>query len=290
MGTLNIWFRGVCVHFHNVAPGIPHRVVLPDASAFQLGMVDVDQVNSVPYFILPHFAVVRTAVLADQERLNVEQVMEHGNIFDGVRLQVANATGDHITYDSTYFQINSITDYVFDYAYADEVVLGGRAACYFDLFSGTLEKVMIPGTTASAVRATITTDGPPKLLATPFFPASAAPPVSLITLTGTGDVVDLAVANFGIDCDSEDDKFDFLLHYLTAKGGIPRRLSQPVPGMPPAPQEFSQTQIDLALARVSQIDFPHHFESPCFGNFAELMAVTGAIGDITVACSDTRYP
>jgi len=43
--------------------------------------------------------------------------------------------------------------------------------------------------------------------------------------------VELLVANQGMDCDTQENSYDFLLHYLTNRTGIPRRLIASPPGM-----------------------------------------------------------
>jgi hypothetical protein len=164
--------------------------------------------------------------------------MERGNIFSGVHLSVPNAVGAGVRYAAEY-DVASITSYVEHYAYSPEVVLGGSAAVYFDVFSATMSSCP-EADHAIDVTATIETDGAPELLATPFFGGTPL----RIPLTALGqdpdETVELLVANQGMDCETQENHFDFLLHYLTSRTGIPRRLTQPTPGMHQDQRSFSQ--------------------------------------------------
>lgn len=230
MGQLTFAFHGVCTHFRKIVPGIPHRVVLPNAGALQYDTVFVESLQlRLYYYAMPHLATFRI-VNGEQSRLNVGRALVRGDVFDGVRIEVANPLGHEMIYDSTYEDnIKHLQDYVPNYSYSDEVVQNGRAACYIDLHAARMVKAFVDGQ-ATTVTATILTDGAPALHVTPFFNS----PQILHRLQLADDPeanVHLQVHNFSALCEHVDSNFDFLLHYLTAKGGIPRVLTKPTPGL-----------------------------------------------------------
>jgi hypothetical protein len=165
------------------------------------------------------------------------------------------------------------------YQYSDEVVLGGRASCYFDVMSGTAAPDDAGGKIAG-VAITIETDGPPVLLASPFFQATERrPAVSRIELP-PGDDVKLIVANIGPGCgEGGADGLDFLLNYLTLKGGIPRHLRNPLPQtvvVKPLPDAIATAVEALAHIRaLDDIDLPS-FDTILFST--------------TLSCSNSQYP
>ena len=291
MGTLNVTFQGVCTHYHNnVVQGVPHRVVLPDASAFQFGLIDLPIATLQPYYLMPHFAVLRLrspidqTPLADQSSLSVRSLLTGGNVFDGIRITVPNASTGQVAYDASFEDVPSLLEFMPEYEFAEEVVTGGRAFCYFDLFGGTIGSI----TTANgAIRvvASIPTEGAPRLGITllPFSSQSLEPTeLHLSEIDGT---VDLLVANQGIDCESEDAFYDFVLHYLTARGGIPRSFNSLLPGMPSNAAELNQN-VSAALATLSQMNYPNQFRGACLGPEVPGKPQT----DISAACSDSRFP
>jgi hypothetical protein len=59
MALLKIHFRGICVHFRHLVPAIPHRVVLPNATALRFGLVDMPGASrTLPYVLAPHFPML----------------------------------------------------------------------------------------------------------------------------------------------------------------------------------------------------------------------------------------
>ena len=191
-----------------------NRVVLADASALRFGITVLGEEptpDQATYFLMPHFPVLRMPLREDIEELfQMRGVMERGNIFSGVHLSVPNAVGAGVRYAAEY-DVASITSYVEHYAYSPEVVLGGSAAVYFDVFSATMSSCP-EADHAIDVTATIETDGAPELLATPFFGGTPL----RIPLTALGqdpdETVELLVANQGMDCETQENHFDFLLH------------------------------------------------------------------------------
>jgi hypothetical protein len=300
MATLKILFQGVCTHFYDgVVPGVPHRVVLPDASPFRFGMLSVQAQTPVFYFLMPHFAFLRTWPPV-QPRLAVDGVMEHGNIFNGAHLRVRNAVGDGIAYMNFFDEVPSITQYVSGYEWSHDVVVGGNAICYLDLYNGVVQKLTEENGACSVV-ATILTEGLPELEVKPL--AGGAPRTIPLDVDDTG-VAYLLLGNNGIDCERQEpeQQFDFLLHYLTAKTGLPTALLEPTPGMGNTPQSFTQERLQQSLPSLARLRFPERYEGRCFGELTvgEFAAVETAAHaasrlpstdyDTSPACSDTRYP
>ncbi|HYI12091.1 MAG TPA: hypothetical protein VEK57_23765 [Thermoanaerobaculia bacterium] len=282
MATLKILFQGICSHFTGVVPWIPHRVVLPDASAFRFGLVDLPERSGVEYFLMPHFAVLRT-IPSSQELMSIPGVMETGNIFDGVRIQVANASGNGVSYEPAFFEkVPQITSFVPAYVPSDEVVTGNRAICHVDLFSASVTKFTNLDLSESVI-ATIATDGLPELLVTPFSTAGTAAHRIVLNVDEEEKAL-LIVANQGIDCQVErENNFDFLLHYITSRTGIPRVLDRPTPGLTQTPASFTPLDLDTALVQLQTFALATRFSGPCF-------TLDGVRWDTSAACSDTRYP
>lgn len=314
MGTVNVTFMGICTHFRDTVPGIPHRVVLADASAFRFGIAVLvpnlhpdlgaaSTPNQATYFLMPHFAIVRTPSADVQQALNITGVMENGNIFSGVHLTIPNAVGAGVSYEPSYQTVPLLTTYMEDYAYSPEVVLGGQAGIYFDLYSATIGA--FPGVDLAVdVTATIETDGPPELLATPFF-RGAPHRISLVAGGQDPDApVELVVANQGMDCETQENSYDFLLHYLTNRTGIPRRLIAQPPGIDPTLTPFTQPILNDAANVLKTFDFPANFNSPCLqleglfmlrrsyrkGEGFWVQRTTGEVLIVSVACSNSGYP
>ena len=286
---LTIRFAGICTHFrYGVAAGVPHRVVLPDASRFTTDLVIVED-SPVPepvlYYLLPHFGQLE--VEGGKVALNVpafekrgSMAVKDGDIVGGVRLQVANAIDREMNYadDDTH----KLQDFVPNYALANEVVLNGRATCYFDLYGGNVSSRLVRGG-ARQTFVEMTTDGPPELLVTSL--AAATIPVRSARLPLGDDLeVMLDVKNLeAVDqerhLDHQGGAFDFLLHYLTATGGIPRSVKQVLPGMGHH-NLVSATREDLSRALHGLADI--------------LMRQTRRMlvdpEEATPSCSDSQYP
>ncbi|HYI12083.1 MAG TPA: hypothetical protein VEK57_23725 [Thermoanaerobaculia bacterium] len=275
--TLTLIFAGICAHFRDTVPGVPHRVVLPDASSLRFGLLRMaDGGPTATYYLLPHFAILQTG----EGELTVPGVMDHGHIYAGARLQVSNATGP-LTYESrgkeSYELTPSIGTFVPLYDYSEDVVFGGRAACYFDVFNGTVSSYVAKGG-ARNIRIVMETEGPPILTVTSF--GSSAAPATPFSLTLKSS--ELAVANTDLHAPGEDTPFDYLLHYLTAQRSLPQILKQTLPGMgsafpPPPPADLVQKLQTLAplIAR----GHPSREE----------LALINP-DELNPSCSDTRYP
>ena len=287
MPTLSVMFHGICSHFMGVVPGVPHRVVLPEAAAIRFELLDFagERSSGKPYFLLPHMALVTSDAPDSRARFELKGSMKDGLIFSGVRMQVANAIDPVITYQDLQL-LPRLTQFVEDYVPSEEVVLGGRAMCYFDIFGGNL--LVHTFANSTVVTATFETREEPELLVTPFL-SSQTPedtPVRNRIALGSGDV-HLHVTNLGIQCLEGDQRFDFLLHYLTGKQGIPRVLTSPPPGMIEVEgPTIGREQLAAALAAMPELDTPRSAE------LAEraLQRKLTVIDDTSPACSNSGYP
>lgn len=267
MAELKITFKGICGHYTGVVPGVPHRVVMPDASSVRFGMVRCPDGNlglPMAYCLLPHQVMwstpdTQTTLLAP------------------ARMRVVNATADRIMdYRSSYAEtVPPISDYVPRFNYSREVVLAGRAAAYFDVFGG---KVTASPTSTGAVtvQIEIETDGDPVFGLMPFgLNGFNAKEEKHTFPSGTK----LTVANSDIDQCDEDKPFDFLLHYLAAEEGIPALLQKATPGLGDFPKSQDWQEMATALRGLACVIEKHG--PRCEG--------TG-FGVMNASCSDTRYP
>ena len=291
---LTIIFAGICTHFRQgVAAGVPHRVVLPDATNFVTGYLTVPDAPApdrgrVLYYLMPHYAQLE---LDGGPEIQVPSLIgsdgpavKDGDILAPIRLQVVNAVDQKLEYAGEDFT-RSLTEFVPDYTFSSDVVLNGRAACYFDLYAGRVSSYLVQDG-ASQTRVEMTTDGVPELLVTPLASSSSGPvrsyrlqlssdqEVEEVTLT----VKNLELAGAEPNLDEQGGAFDYLFHYLTARGGIPQTIQQLTPGMQPE-NLVSVTQEELA------------------GTFTSIAAALGT-GKRTLvfayqaspACADSNYP
>jgi hypothetical protein len=271
--TVTIRFAGICTHFRDIVPAVPHRVVLPNATAIRFGLIHLDwSGETVAYYLTPHFPFLRTP--KNVEHLDVPDVMEGGYFYACAGLKVLNAVDDALTYAPSFDQTPPITSFVSHYSFSDDVLGGGRAACYFDLSAGKVRSETVPGG-ATQVVIEIQTDGPPMLSITPF--RSTAPATTL-----TLDSDELLVANLEIDRQDADPPFDYLLHYLTDRTGIPTRLTQPTPGMGPTPPSSTQESVAKALHGLARV--------VASGKPTPQQLASINPNDIGPSCADTRYP
>lgn len=294
MATLDIHFRGVCAHFWNHAvPGIPHRVVLPDAGTLRAGLLSfanaTDPTKSSPYFLLPHFAIVS---MTDQT-FTQTGIVDAGVLSKGVHLRIANAVDNGITWDPSFQQVAQLTTFLTDYAPSNDVVTGARAAAYFDIFSGTVSSFKDGDDVR--VKVSVETDGPPLLRISPMTPDDQALPSVPFTLGGIdGPTEALIIGNVSPFCLDGCD-FDFLLHYLTDVSGIPRVLTTPAPGMPGGPNG----SVINALAALGRKHDHHPDPVESLKKLIEsgwplklLLEELFPLEDFetSASCSDSRYP
>ena len=280
--SLTIDFRGVCAHFRGVVPGVPHRVVLPDASAIRRGTIVIDG-EPQDYVLLQHTAYVSPGPPAEPPcpDITVPGLIENGHIHRGVRLEIVNATGrlqyvDDRTPETGDFEvIPQLTDVDPGYYPSAETVFGGRALCYLDVFHGEIRSALDGG--ARHARIVVTTEGTPLLQVTPLTgdPSEFAPKIYTIPI----DTRHLTIGNIGPHCPSSGD-FDFLLNFLTAHGGIPSRLPRRTVFLPPEAVDARAMAESVAQAAAGFTQFRADVSKLPISNFDGL----------TPACSDTRYP
>jgi hypothetical protein len=302
--TLDILFRGICSHFHHdILPAIPHRVVLPEASILVPGLLTgppsvvtngTDPLDWLTYLLCPHFpyvAMVNSPALNTPiaPLLTVDGVMFEGAIYTSTRLLIANVIETTVTYptvplktlgalgEGPFMDLPSLSTFVPNYSYSSDVVMGGRAAAYFDFFGGEITAYWQGGALGARVR--VTTSGPPQLRVTPLLVKDLPRQVAVIPLTTDPAPLHstMVVGNSGMSCGSG--QFDFILHYLTSASGIPRALTQPLPGMTGAAPDLEDILKDIEkLARAGGFDR--------FGpRVVDIMDI-----DEQASCSDSRYP
>jgi hypothetical protein len=271
--TFTIRFAGICTHFRDIVPAVSHRVVLPNATAMRFGQIRLDwSGETVAYYLTPHFPFLRTP--KNLERLEVPDVMSGGYLYACAALKVLNAVDDALTYAPSFDNTAPITSFVPHYSFSDDVLGGGRAACYFDLSAGKVRSETVPGG-ATQVVIEIETDGPPQLSVTPF--RNTARPTTLML-----DSDELLVANLEIDRQDDDPPFDYLLHYLTERTGIPTRLTKPTPGMGLTPPSSTQESVAKALHGLARV--------VASGKPTAQQLATIRPEDVGPSCADTRYP
>ena len=288
MGSLTITFRGICVHFHGIVPGIPHRVVLPNASAVRFGIVRLppdllEPAKEVAFYTMPHLAVMG--------ELSPEGLTQ---LLNGSRVEVANAVGPDFSW--TEGPEFAIAQYVPQFAFSEEVVFGGNAACYFDVFKGHGHSEGT-GNEPRITVVEIETDGPPRIRITPFQQSNVEVPPREETIN-SGQLI---VSNLDIDPSVEDGPFDFLLNYLVARNGIPTVLKERTPGMPLNPPALTLHDVGEKLQDLGKaLENAQLLETrlQAVSNLilsggrptrALLRHVTEMVVD-NQACSDSHYP
>ncbi|HEX9984921.1 MAG TPA: hypothetical protein VGF69_16790 [Thermoanaerobaculia bacterium] len=232
--TLFIEFRGVCTHFHcDVLPGIPHRVVIPDGNSKRgglLALTDEAAEDWIPYELEPH----RTIIKMEGRTFTYPGLVNENELFTRSALRIENAVGCPIDYDPTFeCVVPSLTEYVDNFTYATSVVMEGRASAYFDFHSGvkfSAYKIK----QEIRVKAEVQTYGKPRLRITAFSAGDPRGRTQCFELPGDNQKNPLVIANEGSPAAyrQNNGKYDFILHYLTERGGIPRFLKKPLPGMP----------------------------------------------------------
>lgn len=292
--SLTFRFRGICTHFRfGVVAGVPHRVVLVDASQIRTGRVMVHGITPEPvdYYLTPHFAQLELE--SGSADLSVAGLLRNGDVISAVRLQVMNALDDEMNYDGER-NVPRLTEFVPDYAFSSEVVQAGRAACYLDLFGGTVWSIP-PADPSQPIQVFIKvrTDGPPKLLVSPL--QSGTRQSYRLDLTKDGDPADITLVVRNLEVPQErraeehQGEFDYLLHYLTARGGIPQTIVSATPGMIDL-RSATPEQIGLALVRLGDVLLadrsPGVFSEDAAPGKRRLLPQ----GDVTPACSDSNYP
>lgn len=283
MSTLTINFHGICVNFKDILPGVAHRVVLPDAMGVRFGMVGVaTQPRGAPpaaYYLLPHYAFMRSDRTSDIAG-------DVARVLDGVHLRILNPS--KVQPKPKRDPVGSLTQFSLQHyvpstsTYSEEVVLGGRAAAYFDFNEGAV-KIEATHAGAQYTSVTIDTDGPPQLRLMSFPGWRGGVRSEVLTI----DAPILTIANMDFDVPDEDDNFDFLLNYLVARDGIPRFLECPVPGLGNDPRSVTPKQIAYKLEGLAK----RIGGSVMNGQWVTKDQIIAAKPDVlTASCSNSQWP
>lgn len=120
---------------------------------------------------------------------------------------------------------------------SEDVVTGYRASGYLDVFAGEIHSE-VDRKGANRVFIQLETDGPPVLSIEPFRTAGPSAQAGTVVLDAVPNPM-LIVSNLEVDPTDSDPPFDFMLHYLTARGGLPRVITRTMPGIGTAPSGLS---------------------------------------------------
>ena len=278
--TLTIQFVGACTNFwNNAIHGIPHRVVLPDAGPLRAGLLTGsfiengdDPLNWLPYLIYPHFAFVTMGDFP----FTASGLIEDGYVFTNSHLRIVNSLDTGLVYDdATFSTVPQLTEFFPQYEPSDDVIVGGGAAVYFDILAGTFSA--LPNGDAIGVQAIIETDGLPVLRITPMVTNDQPAVTAAFTLNDTS--VPLVISNSSPVCPDGCD-FDFLTHYLTGIGGIPRAMTLAPPGLTSTTDGLpSFPDLMKSLEKLIAAGYPGK-KITRWPEFFETSA----------SCSDSRYP
>jgi hypothetical protein len=299
MSKFTIVFSGICTHFKGVVSGVPHRVVLPDAALVLTGFITIPpQTDPVFYYLTPHFAHIHVQRATPDHRdepstsdLTIPNLISQGRMTGGLRLQVINARDTRMDWKD---KTPSLSDFAPNYNFSSDVVLNGRAACYVDIYGGKVTTLPAdPPYRTTRVAIEMETDGVPELLITPLVAPSTGESHRIRLAEPGAPDVELHVSNLETFQEEfvEDGfgQFDYLLHYLTARGGIPQTIVQPTPGLSlPLPQTSAKgVGVALQLLGDMLIDTPSRHEA----SFVKVPfdAGSGAML-LTPSCSDSQYP
>jgi hypothetical protein len=216
MAKITINFMGVAVHLVGVIPGVPCRVVMPDATASYLydGHV-LDR----------HFTSIQW-----KDEDGVEQKEEkfrwHMTVGDPESKQPFQL-------DQSMKELYQLTTWVPNLQLSSEVIYAGRAAIYFDIFYGKLSAHMMEHGALFTSLECETEDDDPWLLTVPFHYASVDyVPNPPLPQAWPMPVNNVSFVNMGDGCRSSD--YDFALNFLVTRGGMPVGLKD-LPGQPIVP-------------------------------------------------------
>jgi hypothetical protein len=293
MGQLTLGFAGICSHFLRSpqVPALPvrHRAVLPYVAGFRFGLVNValpEFPDPQPYYLQPHFTFLKydeNPGVPAPPAPTIPGIMDKGFIYTGCTISVVNATN---AYEPN-FDLYRLTDFYKDYAYSEEVVTGGRAACYFDIDRGTVTSTPKTSDAAQLASVDFITDSDPVLRFIPF----GQNDVFHLPLQGETVQMTLYNAEVGPLAQSgiEDTPFDFMLHYETAKRAVPPRLTQPAPGMNrDSIRSFKWTKdsITKALMNLAEVASGANISGgPDFDAMLRLRPTS-----LNPSCSNSQYP
>ncbi|HEV7426513.1 MAG TPA: hypothetical protein VGQ46_09105 [Thermoanaerobaculia bacterium] len=230
--------------------------------------------------------------MSNGKPITVTGVIEKGVVYDGATLKIVNAIGDQVEYGPSYDLTPSVSSFVSQYSYSEDVVLGGQAACYFDVLAGKVSIIPALGNGPAHIMIEIETDKSPVLQVTPFRNRATAAKRVTVHLERATDAIShmLLVGNMDLDSRDTVQNFDYLLHYLTARGGIPKVITWPPPGLTPDPPRQSASDMAKALQGLAAVienggrPTVEMLRKPYDGS--QILFDY----DLTSACSDSRYP
>jgi hypothetical protein len=225
MGTITVYFIGICTHMHEAEseiPGLRHRVVLVNGR-IPRKINGNDVPSHVPRLCVAPEDLVVNGVGAKSSC--PESVLEWD--LRGSRVDIANAVGDELKYEWSYkCCIPHLRELTPDLPPpSKEVVLAGdseKASCYFDVTAGVFTAGYLGAGAATAVLKVTTSDAP--IVRVHKFGTTEWNEFHL------RDGADIALTNVGAEL-NVDDENDFLLHYETAESippnaGVPTQLAR----------------------------------------------------------------
>jgi hypothetical protein len=202
MSKLIVQFTGICAHFQRV-PGLeglpaPHRVVCVDSAA-------PEPIEQGP--VLPHVPYLYITTPGEQ---GLPDPVFGSPILGGAVLSVRGAAGK-VTYDRSYTEcMPRLLTYYADFVPDPDVVIGNRASCYFDVQAGVLGSATMKGGERYAFLTVDLPDGEPVII-------DVDPPFDRQVVVPQGQIVMLRMTTIPLGGHADA---DFLLEYLTGKGGI----------------------------------------------------------------------
>ncbi len=236
MPTIQIFFNGVAVHLIGAVPGVPCRVVLPDATASYLYEDSV---------LDRHFTSLQW---------NSPDGTHNAVPFFREYFTVGNPMQQDFKLDPSMACLYHLDNWVPNLQLSSEVIYSGRTALYFDIFYGTLACHQMQPSGALYTSLTVDTVDDPYLIRVPFHYASfdfdPTPPTPQPWPFPPG-VSAISVTNMGDGCKGSKD--DFALSFLVTRGGIPKGLKD-LPGQgtapPPTPCVYASHNAGLIPTKV----------------------------------------
>lgn len=215
MPTVQIYFYGVAVHLIGVIPGVPCRIVMPDATASYLYSSSDTDCQEDLHELDRHFTTMSwdTPKGPETERFYRERMMI-GN---------PDTTKD-FKLDPSMGWIYHLPNWVPNLQLSSEVIYAGRTALYFDILYGTLaaHRPNPKGPVFTSLTVETEEGEDPQLLRIPFHYASYdfdPQPPDVIEWNDMPRV--LHISNSGKGCSDPNNCYDFALSFLVTRGGMP---------------------------------------------------------------------
>lgn len=214
MPTVQIYFYGVAVHLIGVIPGVPCRIVMPDATASYLYSTGEE--------------CLKDTVELDRHFTFMEWEDPTGwqhEKFYRERMMIGNPdTSKDFKLDPSMGWIYHLPNWIPNLQLSSEVIYAGRTALYFDVLYGTLaaHRNTVNGPVYTSLTVETEEGEPPQLLRVPFHYASYdfdPQPPDVIEWNDMPSV--LHISNSGKGCSDPKNCYDFALSFLVTRGGIP---------------------------------------------------------------------